>query len=95
MDGHPQRFSTDFEQTLSDWVGIYLPRRGATIGCPQVPLGTQYVTTFGEGGVPTPGLEGGAWCNPLSDFGRKDAKFGTMDNLFVSSNSIPPYLRTT
>jgi len=30
-----------------------------------------------------------------SDFGRKGAKFGAADLLSVSSNSIPPYLRTT
>ena len=35
MDGHPHRFSTDFEQTLL--VG-HLARRGA--GCPRVPRGT-------------------------------------------------------
>jgi len=35
MDGHPHRFSTDFEQTL---LGEHLARRGA--GCARVPLGT-------------------------------------------------------
>jgi hypothetical protein len=78
MDGHPHRYSTDFEQTLLGG-----------------PLG--YVTVFGEAGVCVfitagPSTKLFAWGGG-GDIGR--SKFGATDNLFLPSNSIPPYLRTT
>jgi hypothetical protein len=89
MDGHPNRFSTDFEQIL---LGGHLTRRG--VGCPRVPLGTgpllvrSVFQPLGHSG------RRGRVQSP-NDFSLKGAKFGTTDNLFMPSNSIPHYLRTT
>jgi hypothetical protein len=53
-----------------------------------------YVTTFGEAGVSIPGLEGGVGCNPRVNFDGKVRNFGSR-TICLSSNSIPPNLRTT
>ena len=66
-------------------------RASGTVGCWVCTSPSGYVTAFGEAGVPTPGLEqGGVGCNPRSTFDGKVQIWG-----YVSSNSIPPYLRTT
>jgi len=68
-----------------------------TAGCwmsmsPQVPLGT---CPFLVRPVSQPWVGRRGRVQSPSDFWRKGAKFGAADFLSASSNSIPPYLRTT
>ena len=69
-------------------------RVGIWHGCWVSSSPSGYVTAFGEAGVPTPGLEGGVGYPRVTFDGKVRANFLAPDNLSVTSNSIPPYLRT-